>query len=680
MANKYRIAYATAAHSGQPSGLIHVDIYNPAETTHTLVEIEGAEKPLTVAADNSGEDKFDPAIRGQKATIQFHSNSTVNLLTFMSGNDNSWLVDAYVVSTNKRIFKGFLVQDDISEAFQPTPNVVTLTAGDGLGLLKDEPLTMPNGDTPRQHALLIDYISWCLQKTGLQLPLYVVNNIKGEHDQTKIFYRTTALHPKTFEDEIGTCIDCYNVLEAILGESCYLTQYDGAWWIVRIDELNTDAVLAHKFTYAGVFQETLTVNVDQFIGTGRAMYWINEDAELKPSRPMKEVRETYTYDYPIEIIDNIDFSRGDEVAVDGEEHYYNIDDWEFAQWSAHNNSMLTGLDAHIYRKIVDGYEKERYIILPNATGLPQLPDFNRWAFLRSNPIPMGAGDKGAVSVEFRKNVADHPDHNEYVSVMVLTFRTYTNKYYVVAADGAWIYKAADTSTGAGVSHVYNSPEESAEWQSMTIDFKPVPEDGELYVFLEANYNGLQPEQTLYYQNLNLDYKPYINGSYSKYKGQYHKISQPITSKQVRKGEVKMSDATKPLFKGAMFKVTTAGGFTFTSLADRFYSAYHQPIPSEEHYHPYGHLQAFDVWNQHNRLMRVFEGTIQGLQVNGTLPGLIHKYRLTDITSHTVNKYFILLHGEFDWYLCEWRGTLAEVWDSTIPKDYDSAKEFKYVEG
>lgn len=676
----YRITYATAAHDVQPSKLVHVDIYDTTEAdTIRLVELEGAGEPLVIHSDNTSEDRFTP-IRGQRATIQFHSTEVVNLLTFAQRDNNRFLVDAYIPSTGKRIFKGFVVQDEISQPFMPHPNVVTLTAGDGLGLLRNEPLTDEDGINPRGHYTLMQYISWSLSKTGLELPIYAVNNLKEEHDTTKIMYRTCYLDAKTFEREVNTSVNCYEVLEVILGESCYLTQYDGAWWIIRVDELGTEAVLANKFTAAGVFLEELTINTDQFIGTGKAMYWINEDATVRVERAVKYVQESYNYEYPREIINNINFERGALIATDtitgqtayNKESRYAISDFiARRRYSDKSSEMVAQIDDYIVRRFQDDYEVQRFI---EITSPPSIA--SPWHHIETIAgTPMIAGDKFTFSVDFRFDNKDLTGSGGVTyDIGHCRLEGYDGSIWTMDQNGYWFLAPQHREMGTAWER---STEKEDEWMSFSVTSKALPVDGDVYFALywasepTANILGT----SIHYTNLELEYIPLINGNYRTYKGQYYKVSQDLKSEAVREKEVKMSSSPKPLFKGALKYYNG----TRYLLAGNLYSSYHVPNPQWEHYHSYGHLQVWDVWNQHNRLMRVFEGTVQGLQVNGTIPGLIHKYRLSDITGHTVNKYFMLLHGEFDWYLCEWRGTIAEVADSSIYKDYASTKEFKYIE-
>lgn len=325
--------------------------------------LEAAGDPLQFKIIDNSEDPFTP-IKSTQATIKFNSTANTNSNTFSSGSDERWWVlivrgDLSVLPI-KPIFIGHLIMKDIREDFMPIPNVVTLIATDGLGLLKEIPLQLPPpvpvtmergptdtdgrwvsnstilnnniqidihkrkldgtpiwwvtalkegdqitivfagdgtqravyiiGDTitdfgdymsfenvilisgtdysatngeqysiyfdtpelnPRGKYKIIEYISWCLQRTGtFEVAPPIINvafNIKLSELTSDIstpntdrehMFDTVYLDSKTFEDEIGTCINCYEVLKRILGEEAVLFQRNGQWWIVRIDEFN----------------------------------------------------------------------------------------------------------------------------------------------------------------------------------------------------------------------------------------------------------------------------------------------------------------------------------------------------------------------------------------------------------------------------------------------------------
>jgi hypothetical protein len=84
------------------------------------------------------------------------------------------------------IFKGFLIVADMSESFMPHPRELELVANDGLGLLKDIPLTDLAGDVPTGYNRLAEYLAWSLSKTGLSLNINVINNIMEAGSKIKV--------------------------------------------------------------------------------------------------------------------------------------------------------------------------------------------------------------------------------------------------------------------------------------------------------------------------------------------------------------------------------------------------------------------------------------------------------------------------------------------------------------
>jgi hypothetical protein len=640
------------------------------------VELKGAVDAFKIEVVNNDEDKYSP-IKAKKATIQFNSTQNFDLNTF-TGNDDRYLVRAWVQETSATLFKGFLVMDDMTEPYLPKPNVVTLVATDNIGLLKDVALTKPDGTNPRGMYNLITYIAWALQKTGLEGDIYVGNNVKEYHDQDMIMYESQYLEARTFEAEINESEDCYTVLEKILGEHCFLTQIGGDWYIMRLDEYEwaTQHFRIHRFDYEGTFIETLNnYNLDMVIGAGNDMKFSQEATEVGLLQRKKHVKETYSYDFPLEIIDNIDFERGNELTHTGTDYTYEIDDWTWGRWYETNVSIAASGQPYIYRQIIDGYEKERYIVLPDAESLPN-------AMLRSNAVPLGEKDKGTISVDFRQV---SPSSNLGVSVTGLLFMGMSGANYVWSST-FWFQTTGALNSMSASQHFYASTDDKTEWQNQSIDFGPVPEDGHLYVFLScAPGDGSDPSRRMHYQNLRFEYKPFINGSYQKYKAQYTKVSQSGNLRSTRDREIYISDSPKKLFKGALMRrvlVEILGiEFKIYYLTNQFWNAGVPDLydePTDEALHPFGHIQAFEVWNQNNRVMRLFDATIQGLQLNTVVPDVIHRFRFSDASIHNNNKFFVLLHYSMDFYTGEWTGTFAEVFDTTIGKEYESEKEFKYV--
>lgn len=139
--------------------------------------------PLHITSVDNNEDKFTP-IRAIQAKIQFGSDGAFNLATFTNSppigddpGDPRWYVEIKIGT--KFIFKGFLVLEDCSEAFMPTPNTVTLIAADGLAFIKNTALIDFADLNPVGYNRIADYLAMCLRQTGLSLNLNVVFNIRG---------------------------------------------------------------------------------------------------------------------------------------------------------------------------------------------------------------------------------------------------------------------------------------------------------------------------------------------------------------------------------------------------------------------------------------------------------------------------------------------------------------------
>jgi hypothetical protein len=140
-----------------------------------IIPMEPAGDPLRISTIDNNEDKFNP-IKAQQATISFFSDGQQSLETFSDGPDDRFGVS--IEYDGDIIFTGFLSLNDNQEDFLPPRNVVTLTANDKLGALKEIPLTDNDGLNPQGKYKLIDLIVFCLKKTGLNLPIRAIHNLR----------------------------------------------------------------------------------------------------------------------------------------------------------------------------------------------------------------------------------------------------------------------------------------------------------------------------------------------------------------------------------------------------------------------------------------------------------------------------------------------------------------------
>lgn len=742
------------------------------------IPLEMAETPLTISVIDNTEDKFTP-VKSKQAEIQLHSSDAIGIETFADGGDNRFYVE---ISTQAEgvIFRGWLSTSDLRQDFLPDPNVLVLTATDGLGFLEDEDLLNFENVAPQDKHQIIDFLVWALAKTGLMLDLKICMNIRettavplvSDADGSGHLYKFIYLDSKTFEKEVGSCEDCLTILEKILGENSFLTQYRGKWVIVRPDEMETGhEYYFTRFDYLGAWVENTNETFIKNIGVTLPLAWANDDAEVSLDRPYKQIIERFNFRYPEEVICNIDYSRGefiedlpDEVNPDGvteQVKKYSLECWsslsrsvDLPAWDNFGQAQLPGADVYVKRFYFDDAETHREMVIKAAPGAG--PPFS---YAQSTPIQVTAGDKISLQVSlFFSNIGGNTGYNNS-PVLVGLFADDGSIYWwqqfnVLIPDLIPIWNLLPPANtifpwylGAAIE---NPP------LDMAFTSPPVPASGRVYIFL-SNEQG--EEVQAHFGQPDVQIIPFINGAYTRFTAQTNAVSQSNQKiKAVREKEVYITDAPRVAMKGALLKpgsgfeiysgdasfgnagqfevagnlvglfplgimisitgsvsnnitgriidtnFSIIGGITQVvtdavtvtegtvaivvkeatyQLAGPYYNAALLPAgPGPADAMPFGKLQSFDIWNQFNRVMRTFEGSIDRTDSATQLPDLLHKYIMQDIDANTTNggtqyRIFMLLHYEMNVFLCEWAAFFHEVFNTAVAKSYETA-EFKFI--
>lgn len=499
-------------------------------------------------------------------------------------------------------------------------------------------------------------------------------------------FNTVFLHARTWEDEIGTSINCYEVLEKIL-YGANLFQRQGKWYIVRIDEREGNGMYFETFNSSGVSALDLTLKtVDKNIGKDGYDILFSEGAtKVLFDRPRKSVRLDFDYTYPMETPCNVDFVRGD--LIDGSDplhEIYALDCWTVKEGVPGFSGTVDGTTARIHRiNNSNGYELERYIVLTPRTSF-ETSSINDATYAESEVIPLNLKDKFIVRGDFRlTNITSGLDDRRLMRAIL---HGEDDSWWILGIDGSgnpfwWDTANWTANSGEGTSEVDFG---SDDWQNMNWESPPTPVGGDLYIWLNQLNQNSGPDDTadIQYSNLSFEYIPYIDGTYRILTGHYHKVTQDDYRAKIEK-TVYMGDAPNKLVKGAMF---IFNGTTYI-LTSKFWNAAVFPLgpPDGTYIHPYGEIQVFDVWNQYNREMRIFYATMQGIDAGeldaSFLPNhasLVHRYIFQDVTPDTFNKSFVCLTLDQDWRNQSATGTFRECHSSTINKVY-LGHEFKYKE-
>lgn len=749
---------------------ILVDAVRSELSEGETIDLEMGETPLRYLVDDEDEDKFTP-VKSKRVEIQIHSSDVIDISVFADGGDNRWYTETET-AIEGIIFKGFLSISDLEQEFMPDPNIILLTATDGLGFLNDEPLVNFDNETPTGVYPIIKFLTWALAKTGLSLDIKACMNIREQFavplvsDDSGVghFYTHEHIDAKTFEDEVGTCIDCKTVLEYILGENSFLKQYKGKWIIVRVDEMETGhEYYFTRFDHTGTWVENTEETYTKDIGVDLPLSFMNDDAVVSLERPYKKIITSFNFNYPEEIVCNIDLERGagdepdptaptETIEYEPECIGFYANTFNGTTWV--DGSPQSGSRGDLVKIFEYGYEKERYLVAEHEDVVGD----DLVHYFKFTPIDVSEFDKINLTFDFKLDVDGFTSLNP-------------GQVTIVPNDGSdpwfweldtnsnvnqWVQRATIT-TNPWSTNLRWQGTNSDEWQSVGEESRPAPASGKLYIRIGTNFNVFAP---FFFININIELSPFVNGSYKVYTGQTHSVSIGNDKiKAVRETEVFISDAPRTAMKGCLLKegvgneiyagiadfgnfgdiqidgnvegsfpigtkitvsgsasnnitatitdtnysligdlttITTDGtttseinaSITVTEvvfvLTEGFYNAAKLTAGPTgiTDISPYGQIQAFDVWNQFNRVMRTFEGKIDRTDSGSELPDLLHKYILRDISGNTTDgleqyRIFQLLHFEMDMHLCEWDAFFHEVFNTDNEKEY-TGHEFKYL--
>lgn len=573
MAKTYRgeytnsqVLYSTNEGLEQNVIVLIVDQTDPSDST---VEIDLADNPVNIRVVDNAEDKFTP-IRSKSCEIRLHTSPNINIMTFGSGGDNQYKVQVCMNYTDNIIFEGWLSISDLRQDFQPDPNVLVLTATDGLGFLKDIPLTDYYGNEFKGPNRLADYIAGCLVKTGLDKTLIAEMNVK-EQTQTSGYlghmYHTIYVDAQTFAVNDGEFEDCFSVLEKILGEYCELSQQKNEWYIRAIDEFDWADSKQVRFSASGAIQSQLPeVAYNKYIGSDMSLYQIgfmNDDAQVSLQRPYKFTRHYYNFELPNELPCNIDFDHGDFLAdlpdetIDGKTYTaksYSVDCWD-TLWSNTSSDDYQSTGIYI-KKLFDEFGNEF------AKSLNFDANATRFTFVMSEPIPVQAKDKFNLSLE-RRLSTDVTGTGSFIDLHVQvrlygsdgTFWTHDSGTSVDPAK-KWVQCTSTFRTNqkyfAIEGDVTNDMTEAIGL--FNGEAAEIPVSGEIRILLyRSSLYG--DTRATYFSNVQFEYIPWVNGSYLRYDGQEHKVEQAGDYKASRDKQVFISDSPSRVYKGALQKVT-----------------------------------------------------------------------------------------------------------------------------
>lgn len=642
---------------------LRIELYRKDVVPDDVTTLLGNSFSVSYPTGNS--DKFDTIISCEaKLSITLYTENAQEFDDFIVTFPDEWKLIAY--DDGQVVFVGFLTPGEGSAEFQDKPYDISLSAVDGLGLLKGVPLTKNDSTVFTGVNLIIDYVLAILNKTGLGLNLRLFSNIveesmedRTQNDQADTFNQT-GLHARTFLTNPTKFSDCYTCLERLLSEYFAIYQHHGKWVILRIGELQENAgakIWYTEYSSAGVIQiSNQYLENASGVGRDRLLHPVEKSQLIRSNFAVKSSRYTYNYEVWPEIPTNNKFEGGTQVGGSSGPVYeqdqngddtaiqigtfldYFINDWTFGTFAigptaiANLPALAAAVDFPAWKRVttnIYGTEINREIYIEKTTTQTQV--------LQSSPIPVNAGDRLSISFDYKLGF----NFNAQLNIAAV-------QVYIKPNSGGAPYWWRD---GAGIPNRWRRNAAAAEaifveyidandktkvYKSVSLDSQPIPVDGVAYIQFCGVFDGNYPNHTIF-RNFSFSYIPFIAGGYLQVKADFAQTSQNANYKDVIDEEVFISDSPKKVFQGALYR---------ENLIDLTTPTWHRYSVSEQrHFKELGELARY---NANYRRMWKIDGQFDGLKFtpadNPTFiePLSFHRHFVFPDSAKLNGHYFVLV--------------------------------------
>lgn len=241
-------------------------------------------------------DDSDSGISGTSLEMVIQADEDGELTSLYTVDNKKFLVELY--KNNSLIWTGYVLPEKYSEPYVPVPYDVSVTASDGLGILKDIPFTLSGEKT------LFEVTRFCCNQTGMTLDFIVFSSlVESSMNTGNSMLVQTSLDVSTFQDKT-----CYEVLESILTSlDAFITEANGKWVIARYTDLDKEG-----FLYSNTGGSSGKVSLEpRVLGNVHSELYSIGNLELEIEPANKSVKFTSDYDLRPSFLQNYDFSGGD---------------------------------------------------------------------------------------------------------------------------------------------------------------------------------------------------------------------------------------------------------------------------------------------------------------------------------------------------------------------------------
>jgi hypothetical protein len=437
---------------------------------------------------------------------------------------------------------------------------LTLTARDGLHLLKSAEFLDLSDNKIWAFKRISDIITFCLDKTdlGLNWRNWVnifptgasIRNAGADPTGTRDPFYITYLNSGTFLNGVTQFETPLDILEKIcLSFGLRLFQRASEWQVVYVEDwIKNGGLSCTLFNASGVPQ---SISLDQRhrlnFGLNQSKYLINEDAQISVQKAYKYVKTSFLYDIPT-LLRNEDLSSGDFINFISPATIarYNLDAWtQEAGWDFYTDAQLVvSSDATT--------EKLRYIQC-EADGT------NSTGQITSTSIPVQAGDMFTFS--FNLAAGDNQVTNKwrcFIDTKLTSSSPIADKW--LGRDGKWKTTRQYYELATALNGTLFTLEVPYRYNYATVD--PIPTGGqsiEIILRFEEAKTGVisSGEKGIRIWDMKFDYTPSLSNYASTSTGQEYKNEGTNKKNETVDLQVYVSDSPNVTLKGSLINGASA---------------------------------------------------------------------------------------------------------------------------
>ncbi len=609
--------------------LCEVDFRYEGYTAGVVYNLNGGSRPFVLREFNTDDDLFKP-IRPLLAEINIVTNSaSVSIDDFLADQDTD--IEVRFTFNGNIYWSGFVLQEDFQEVYEEQNHILTITASEALGLLKDRQLS-DDGVEIEVKKTPLELIELCLQNTSKPLVDYtLINNLY--HTSMSSTLPNTSLNqclidPRTFETSPRTYEDCYTVLDKVNNAfNQTIFQYENRWVIQRIEDLYTSGNLRGYNKLSGV-STSFNKRFDIEVGANSEVKPIAPQMLRFINRKPKETIVTFNYDRLAEVIKNSSFSRGALIATYPTEKWYEINNW------------TPNLLAIENPKRIEEYESKFGALIDNYILLREAVD------ITSETIKVNSGETVKFSIDTKyvsTSSLANPDFVKPTAVIRLTDGTNT---YTLTEDGDW------TLSSVNITVPYSNKVIQTQWNTLEVESTNMPIGGTIEVVLINSTN----DNIRYFKNMEFEILNRVDGFIEGLTGIEAKFIKTQNIKFNNNYDLYLNDYISESYKGLIYEMD---GETPTDFEwYRFkYSGERQSFKKQNAIAHWSH----DRYDR-DKIDAAFYGLTWADGATTKPIGLLNTIKLVDDLPNKI--FYISNLKEIDFYNATWNCTMEEVWDTS----------------